>query len=245
MKMENWKSRDKIGKSYYLLSFANNYLKLLIELLYPSKRKHQRRPPIAQHHIYEHVRSTAAELPKTTLTRVSGWYCGQYKYEPLKGLVWAVKYDNNSEAVSLCAHLLADELVARLTDCISPMEGKLMLTAVPSTAYSLRERAVDHMQEIAIALKPLLINFILPNSSPDLLSISPEAAQSLLQQSKTSNRAARIIHARGKFEVKKHINEKGVILIDDVVTTGATMRDCARALQTAGATHIYCVSLTH
>lgn len=37
--------------------------------------------------------------------------------------------------------------------------------------------------------------------------------------------------------------EKRVLLIDDVITTGATLSECSRVLKTAGAAQIYCATL--
>ena len=52
---------------------------------------------------------------------------------------------------------------------------------------------------------------------------------------------------RNAFKVEKQelIKEKVIILVDDVVTTGATVRECSRALKKAGAGDIYVVALAH
>ena len=41
----------------------------------------------------------------------------------------------------------------------------------------------------------------------------------------------------------ERINERDVILVDDVITTGATLNECARMLQKAGAKRILAVTL--
>lgn len=59
-------------------------------------------------------------------------------------------------------------------------------------------------------------------------------------------------HARRKnirraFQVKniKQIEGKNIVLMDDVVTTGATVRECSRVLKEAGAENIYVITLAH
>lgn len=49
------------------------------------------------------------------------------------------------------------------------------------------------------------------------------------------------------FEVRRTelIEGKNIILIDDVITTGATVRECSRVLKKAGAENIYVTTLAH
>ena len=56
--------------------------------------------------------------------------------------------------------------------------------------------------------------------------------------------AARRKNVAGAFSVKKGaIQDKRILLIDDVMTTGATMNECARVLKAAGAREVYsCVA---
>ncbi len=53
-------------------------------------------------------------------------------------------------------------------------------------------------------------------------------------------------NVRGAFAVKEQqqIKDKHIVLIDDVMTTGATLQSCARTLKRAGASHIDVVTLT-
>jgi ComF family protein len=64
--------------------------------------------------------------------------------------------------------------------------------------------------------------------------VKPTAPQAGLTNSK------RRLNVQGAFAVKKNINIKGlrVLLIDDVLTTGATAGACARVLKRAGASHV-------
>lgn len=58
------------------------------------------------------------------------------------------------------------------------------------------------------------------------------------------SRAARLINVDGAFEVCGPVAHRSVLLVDDVVTTGATAEACAQALVDAGArrVHLVCVA---
>lgn len=64
-------------------------------------------------------------------------------------------------------------------------------------------------------------------------------------QSRLYGEAARKANVSGAFSMKKHaeIEGKTVLLVDDVVTTGATLAECSRVLLTAGAERVVCATL--
>ena len=57
----------------------------------------------------------------------------------------------------------------------------------------------------------------------------------------------RISNLKGVFKVKdrKAVKGKVVLLVDDVITTGTTLDECATTLIHAGASKVYCVTLCH
>ncbi|UCF70014.1 MAG: ComF family protein, partial [candidate division WOR-3 bacterium] len=56
---------------------------------------------------------------------------------------------------------------------------------------------------------------------------------------------ARRQNVRGAFEVRGDVYDKKILLVDDVLTTGATLRECARVLKEHGAAAVYsCVAAT-
>lgn len=52
------------------------------------------------------------------------------------------------------------------------------------------------------------------------------------------SRKERLANVRGAFRVVKNVEEKRLLLLDDVTTTGATLEECRRVLMEAGASQI-------
>jgi competence protein ComFC len=63
-------------------------------------------------------------------------------------------------------------------------------------------------------------------------------------ESQTSkNLSSREKNMRGAFASAKKLNGENILLVDDVITTGATIRECGRTLLDAGAGKIYAASV--
>ena len=59
----------------------------------------------------------------------------------------------------------------------------------------------------------------------------------------TLNFEKRLINAKKRFYVNTNVEGKSILLIDDVITTGATLSECAYALKKAGAVNVIGLTL--
>jgi ComF family protein len=65
------------------------------------------------------------------------------------------------------------------------------------------------------------------------------------QQTRTDDRARREENVRGAFHCRNEVPGRRVLLVDDVLTTGATLRECARTLRQAGARSVWALAFSH
>lgn len=113
-------------------------------------------------------------------------------------------------------------------------EEARFVVPVPTTSTRLRERGYNQAERLAAAFAQLTHRTLLPV----LMRAGAATTQTVLQP------AARGANVAGAFRVvedgARRIRGEHLILIDDVLTTGATARECTRALIEAGAR---CVTL--
>lgn len=57
------------------------------------------------------------------------------------------------------------------------------------------------------------------------------------------NKEERRKNIKGLYDIKGMVNNQTILLIDDIVTTGETLRACAAQLKKAGAGDIYCLAI--
>lgn len=132
---------------------------------------------------------------------------------------------------------LAAALAAALSGAVEEARGWGHLSAVdggwdglcfvPATAEALRRRGFDHMEEVA-----RLVSRELGLPLTDVLARHPAADQRRL------GRQERARNVEGTFEVLGDVSGCHLLLVDDVVTTGASCREATRALLARGAASV-------
>lgn len=132
---------------------------------------------------------------------------------------------------------IADEMAVTL-GMRSELKRANVITAVPLHRTRLRERGFNQSAIIAeriaefsdIHFKELLVRT--RNNPP---------------QSSIKNREERHSNVKNAFKLAKHADVKGkrIILIDDVVTSGATVNECGRMLERAGAHEVMVLSAAY
>ncbi|WP_334157981.1 ComF family protein [Oryzomicrobium sp.] len=153
-----------------------------------------------------------------------------YAY-PVNGLIQALKYGSRLDlAAPLAQALLAelehpDSAQARYW----PVTGWDAVIPVPLHDERLRERGYNQAQELARPLARLLCRPLWDDALHRVRATPSQAGES---------REERLKGVRAAFVAAEKVAEQRVLLVDDVMTTGATADACAHALKVAGATAV-------
>ncbi len=146
---------------------------------------------------------------------------GHYRGE-LERVLHAFKFERHDFLDAALAGLLEDVLRDRQFDAVA---------AVPMHRSKERSRGYNQAELLGRALaKRIAVPY-----EPALTKKKERRAQSTLAR---SDRAANV---RNVFSASAAIEDRSVLLVDDVCTTGETLRACAAALQRAGATRVAAV----
>jgi ComF family protein len=152
---------------------------------------------------------------------LAGW--GQLN--PLARAVRALKFHGQ---------LAVARSLGRAMASLASAEPGAVVVPVPLHVDRLRERGYD---QAALLARELARATGLPLAVRALRRIQPTPAQTALDA------AARRSNLRGAFASSERAPARTIVLVDDVLTTGATVDACARALRRAGAARVVVVTV--
>jgi ComF family protein len=141
---------------------------------------------------------------------------------PVDGMVIALKFRHRLELARVFGELLAERLGDRL-----PRDA--LLAPVPLAFERHAERGFNQAREIA---RTVARRLALPLEADALVRLKHGAPQEAL------TRDARRRNVRGAFAARADVRGRTVVVVDDVMTSGATLDEVATVLKHAGAARV-------
>ncbi len=149
----------------------------------------------------------------------------------IKKCVHLIKFKKKRALIKPLSKLLID-----FSKSFLKMERFNLLICVPLDRKKRWEREFN---QASLLMEALAKKFRIPSSGNNLIKIRPTPAQSGLK------RKERFMNVKGVFKVQRpgEVENRTILLIDDVFTTGATASECAKTLRASGAKYIEVLTL--
>lgn len=146
----------------------------------------------------------------------------------IRGALHALKYKNDLGIGEIIAY--------KSTNFLQKLGWQIdMIVPVPLGRVRLKERGYN---QAAIIAFPIALKSRIPYQPRALNRKRETTSQVDLSAEK------RRINVKGAFHAdSKRVEGKSVLVVDDIITTGSTMEESARALKAAGATSVYGLSV--
>lgn len=173
----------------------------------------------------------------TTTSGLKVLTCASYRNIPVRAAITTLKFHGNHKSAKLCATILSDVLTEELaTSSIWDPVEKILILPIPLSKQRQRARGFNQIHRLCEMLPQELRHYVESNI---LLRVRHTKSQTEL------NKSGRLLNTFGAFSVRnpEKIYGAHIYIIDDVVTTGATLSEATRVLKNAGATKVTAVAV--
>ena len=168
--------------------------------------------------------------PKNPIQFLASWTVLWYYEGNVRKSLLRYKFSNRRSYAASYGRLLAMKLLREHP------EGFDVLTWIPISAQRKLERGYDQVELLAIAVATELGTECVPT----LEKVRNNRPQSEIRGS--AERRANVLGVYRAIDTEV-IRGKRILLLDDIITTGATASEAARVLLTAGASEIICAAV--
>jgi competence protein ComFC len=204
-------------------------MKILFDILFPKKCAGCRKKGS---YLCASCEKTIPALPAQPLDKENIYSLYPYRNDLIKTLLWRLKFKHIKESASVFARPLHTFITKTLEE-----ETLIYLIPIPSAKTHYKKRGFNQAKELAKEIGKLNKNYRVQ----DILI----RKDSISAQTSFSSRKDREANMKDGFLVKdgEFLKDAIVVVLDDIVTTGSTMRAAKKALETFSPKKIICVSV--
>lgn len=156
-----------------------------------------------------------------------------YRYNPmLKIIIKNIKYRLAVQVWNDFYKMISPDVISKL-DCYKNLPSDLVIQPIPLSKNRFNERGFNQASFIGEFFQKFLHYPIV-----NLLSRNTEVPA----QAQIKNKKGRYLNTKGIFTATQGVNPN-VILVDDIITSGSTVKEAAKILKKFGAKKVYVLAL--
>ena len=152
-----------------------------------------------------------------------------YRY-PIDAMILRYKYSNTLSLSHTFGQLLSEKI-----SLINSTENIDLIIPMPMHPTRLKQRGFNQALEIA-----KIVDRVLNKKTKSKLDYKSVTRQTLTPPQASLPLKERVKNIKGAFKVNADLSGKRIAILDDVMTTGASLNELAKTLKQAGATHVEC-----
>jgi len=172
------------------------------------------------------LKCEAIWLAKPRKTKVEGidhYFIEDYN-EYSSRVILAAKEIGNKLAIKLLANAIARSIKFAVLE--QNFKGQIILVSIPSQKNVIRNRGRDHISDLTSQVINGLSGMGYNANYAPMLRLAKKS-----KDQSTLNSHERLVNMQNAFTVNNSLNSQdGIFLIDDVITTGASIREGVRAV---------------
>jgi competence protein ComFC len=167
-----------------------------------------------------------------------------YRNPLVKKIIWRLKFHADRAMGTYLGVALYREFFRDLLSLPDHQRMPIVLVPIPLSRRKMFRKPFNHAEVIARTIE----EYALADSLPVVVNTHIlQKVRETKSQVETIGKEERIANIANAFraEISQKERDSTFVVIDDVVTTGATMREAKRALREAGARRVLCLAVAH
>lgn len=164
------------------------------------------------------------------------YFLYDYKNQTIKDCIWQMKFKGNKEIARIFGKALSEKIKLLGAD-------DFLLVPTPIHNKRRRERGFNQCERLCEEITKNITSGSFSYNSKILMRNKYTIKQSWSSKKERQDNLKNIFKVNPKF--KKDILGRKIILIDDVITTGSTIKEMHRALRDCGASLVISIVIAH
>lgn len=217
-------------------SFINSFYRKILNILFPCRCVDCRKEGfwICPKCL---VKVASAEKP------ADDWIYSVWSYKDgrIRRLLWLFKWSGRHDVINDLSDTLYDHFLDEFAErrVFENLDNPI-LVPIPISRKKFRRRGYNQAKIIATKLAEKSTGLMVASEILKKVKDGPD-------QNSIKNKRERFENIRGAFKIRdgELVRGRNVILIDDILTTGATLSEARRTLKSAGAKNIFAFTVAH